>query len=162
MQRQAISTPSNAWASTTLAVGRDGDRVHKSTNGGASCDEVQAITGIRLPDPTMPNASDADESFPSMAVDVSGGENGWIRRVDEHRIPGEHGRRGHLHGPLDKRRDLGDAGREHRRDVRSQYEPWMSCDPVTTLSVVFYDRRDDAGDLLTTAYVAHSLDGGTT
>jgi hypothetical protein len=48
--------------------------------------------------------------------------------------------------------------------TNSQWFPWISCDRVTgDLHVVFYDRlADDPGNSLTTAYVAHSTDGGAT
>ena len=47
--------------------------------------------------------------------------------------------------------------------TNAQWFPWATVDPVSgDISVIFYDRRDDAGDLLTTEYVAYSSDGGST
>jgi hypothetical protein len=143
---------------------------NKSTDGGVTwLGESRKITNIRgIRSSTLPNESTRANSFPSMAVDISGGpRNGWIYIFWTNiGVPGV---------------NTGDADIYMARSTnggttfgtpirvnddvttRSQYFPWASCDPVTgELSVAFYDRRDDAGDLLTTTYVAHSLDGGTT
>lgn len=47
--------------------------------------------------------------------------------------------------------------------TNSQWFPWVSSDSLTgEPSVIFYDRRDDPANTLTTTYVAHSTDGGST
>jgi FlgD Ig-like domain len=44
---------------------------------------------------------------------------------------------------------------------RDQFFPWIDVDPVTgIIYAVFYDRRDDPGNLLTHVYLAVSIDGG--
>jgi hypothetical protein len=143
---------------------------NRSTNGGQSwLGESRILTNIRgIRNTTLPNENTRANSFPSMAVDVSGGPlNGTIYIVWTNiGVPGV---------------NTGDADiyliRSTNQGVnwstpvrvnqdatnRSQWFPWITCDPVTgELSVVFYDRRDDPGNLLTTAYVAHSVDGGVT
>ncbi|MCH7474495.1 MAG: hypothetical protein IIA27_07460 [Gemmatimonadetes bacterium] len=143
---------------------------NSSTNGGATwTGESRIITnirGIRLT--TLPNESTRANSFPSMVVDVSGGpRDGWIFIFWTNiGVPGVNTGDADIYMSRST-----DGGGNWSAPVRvnddattnAQWFPWATCDPVNgDLSVIFYDRRDDAGDLLTTAYVAHSTDGGTT
>jgi hypothetical protein len=155
----------DSWPSDETAIG-----FNKSTDGGVSwageARILSNIKGIRIT--TLPHENTRANSYPSMAVDVSGGaRRGWIYIVWTNQgVPGV---------------NTGDAdiyivrstngGSDWSTPVRvntdetsnSQWFPWITCDPMTgDLFVIFYDRRDDPGNLLTTAYVAHSTDGGAT
>ncbi|MCS6806550.1 MAG: sialidase family protein [Acidobacteriota bacterium] len=49
------------------------------------------------------------------------------------------------------------------RNGRDQFFPWMTVDPTNgDVIVMFYDRRNDRGNLLMDVYVTRSTDGGVT
>jgi hypothetical protein len=143
---------------------------NRSTNGGASwVGEARVVTGIRGHRNTaLPNTSIRRNSFPSMAVDVSGGSrNGTIYMVWTNiGVPGVNTGDADIYMVKSTNQGVNWGTPVRVNDdatTSSQWFPWISCDPVTgDLSVVFYDRRDDAGNSLTTEYVAHSIDGGAT
>jgi hypothetical protein len=143
---------------------------NSSTNGGVTwLGESRIITGIRgIRQTTLPNESTRANSFPSMAVDVSGGpRDGWIYIFWTNiGVPGVNTGDADIY--MSRSADGGNSWSTPIRvnddsTTNAQWFPWATADPVTgDLSVVFYDRRDDSGDLLTTEYVAHSTDGGST
>ena len=143
---------------------------NSSLTGGASwTGEKRIISNIRGHRITgIPNASIRTNSFPLMAVDVSGGpRNGSIYVVWTNvGVPGVN--TGDADVYLIRSTDQGATWSTPVRvnndsTTNAQWFPWVSCDPRTgELYVIFYDRRDDSGDTLTTTYVAHSTDGGST
>lgn len=155
----------DSWPSDETAIG-----FNKSTTGGATwVGESRILTNIRGHRNTaLPNTSIRRNSFPSMAVDVSGGpRNGWIYIFWTNiGVPGVNTGNADIY--MIRSTNAGTSWStpiKVNNDATSnaQWFPWASCDPVTgELSVIFYDRRDDPGDNLTTEYVAHSIDGGTT
>lgn len=135
---------------------------------------IDNIKGIR--NPTLnytdnPTGKDMRvNSFPSMAVDISGGPyNGYIYVVWAN--VGEPGIntgddidiyliKSNNHGiswsdPVRVNQDASGFGHVH-------FFPWISCDPVTgDLSVIFYDDRNVGGDQVE-VFVAISQDAGNT
>lgn len=118
---------------------------------------------------TLPNAPEFKiNSFPSMAVDKSGGvRNGWIyvfwTNIGE---PGVN--EGDLDIYMARSRDGGfswDAPLRVNDDAttNAQWQVWSTCDPANgDLHALFFDRREDPADVLARAWVARSTDGGTT
>ncbi|MBZ0267405.1 hypothetical protein K8I85_04570, partial [bacterium] len=155
----------DSWPSDETAIG-----LNKSTDGGATwVGEARVVTNIRgHRNTSLPNTSIRRNSFPAMAVDVSGGSNdGAIYIVWTNiGVPGVNSGNADIY--LAKSTDGGstfatpvrvnqDAG------TQAQWFPWIACDPVTgQLAVIFLDRRDDPSDSLTRAYMAVSNDGGAT
>jgi HYR domain len=143
---------------------------NRSLDGGATwTGEARIITNIRGHRTTaLPNTTIRRNSFPSMAVDVSGGpRNGSIYVVWTNvGVPGVNTGDADIYSIRST-----DQGATWSTPVRvntdattnSQWFPWVSTDPRTgEVYVIFYDRRDDPGDSLATSYVAHSIDGGST
>ncbi len=137
--------------------------------GGTWTGETRIITNIRgLRNTGLPNTSIRTNSFPMMAVDVSGGpRNGSIYVAWTNvGVPGVN--TGDADVYLSRSTDQGATWSTPVRvnndsTTNSQWFPWVSADPRTgELYVIFYDRRDDAADTLATSYVAHSTDGGST
>jgi hypothetical protein len=156
----------DCWPCEEVAIG-----LNVSTNGGASWNgESRVITNIRGHRNTaLPNSlGERRNSFPSMAVDVSGGPNdGAVYIVWTNQgVPGVNS--GDVDIYLAKSTDGGASFQTPVRvnqdaTANAQWFPWISCDPTSgLLSVVFYDRRDDPGDTLARAYMATSADGGAT
>jgi hypothetical protein len=143
---------------------------NRSLDGGATfTGETRIITNIRGHRNTaLPNTTIRRNSFPSMAVDVSGGpRNGSIYIVWTNvGVPGVNTGDADIY--LIRSTDQGATWSTPVRvntdaTTNAQWFPWVSTDPRTgELYVIFYDRRDDTGDSLTTTYVAHSTDGGST
>ena len=141
-----------------------------STNGGVSWNgESRIITNIRgHRNTSLPNTSIRRNSFPSMAVDVSGGPNdGAIYVVWTNiGVPGVNSGDAEIY--LAKSTNGGTTWGTPIRvnqdpGTSSQWFPWISCDPVTgQLAVIFFDRRDDPGNSLTRTYMAVSNDGAAT
>ncbi len=145
----------------------------RSSNGGASFDPAQRIhsniSGIRS---TIPNATGKDmrvNSFPSMAIDNSGGTYHGHQYVvwANVGVPGVNtGTNVSIY--MMKSTNGGTVWSTPSRintvagDNHAAYFPWITCDPVTgNLFVIFYDDRnfeDDSGDVET--WVAYSEDGG--
>ncbi len=145
--------------------------LNRSTDGGATwTGEFRAITNIRgHRNTSLPNTSIRRNSFPSMAIDVSGGPNdGNIYMVWTNvGVPGVNtGTDASIWcaTSTDGGNTFGTAVRVNQdAGTNSQWFPWVACDPLTgQLAVIFYDRRDDPGNSLTRAYMAVSNDAGAT
>ncbi|MBM3405607.1 MAG: hypothetical protein FJY10_12060, partial [Bacteroidetes bacterium] len=143
----------------------------KSTNGGVSFQPatriISNIRGIRM---TETSKDMRVNSFPVMAVDISGGAyNGNIYIVwcnigvpgintgndkDVYIIKSADGGTT-WSAPIRVNQDPAGLGKEH-------YFPWITCDPVTgSLSVVYYDDRNVTSDKCQ-AYVSVSTNAGET
>ncbi|RMH79675.1 MAG: exo-alpha-sialidase, partial [Calditrichaeota bacterium] len=142
-----------------------------STDGGATWSTatriIPDIRGIRN---TGTSKNHRVNSFPSMAVDITGGaRNGWIYIVwpnvgvpgtnqgpdiDVYMIRSSDGG-ATWSSPIRVNQDPSGQGKEH-------YFSWITCDPETgALSVIFYDDRNVASTQCET-FVANSIDGGNT
>ena len=143
----------------------------KSTNGGQSFDApvriIDNIKGIRL---TRTSKNMRVNSFPVMAVDISGGPyNGniyvvWTNigvpginqgpDIDIYMIRSEDDG-ATWSAPIRVNQDPTGRGKEH-------FFPWITCDSETgALSVIFYDDRNTGVDDVET-FAAVSFDAGTT
>ena len=143
----------------------------KSIDGGVSFTPatriIENVKGIRE---TGVLKNHRVNSFPSMAVDISGGvNNGNIYMVWSNTgIPGENtGTNKSIY--MLKSTDGGATWETPIRvnqgafeNAKEAYFSWITCDPVTgTLSVIFYDDRDVSSTEVET-WVANSYDGGAT
>jgi hypothetical protein len=143
---------------------------NRSTDGGVTwTGESRIISNIRgIRNTPLPNTTIRRNSFPSMAVDVSGGpRNGSIYIVWTNvGVPGVNTGDADIYliGSTDQGATWSTPVRVNTdATTNSQWFPWVSCDSLTgEVNVVFYDRRDDVADTLATTYVAHSTDGGST
>jgi len=156
----------DTWPSDETAIA-----IAKSTNGGSSFnDATRIISDIRGIRNTETSKDHRVNSFPSMAVDISGGPNDgniyivWANvgipgtntgpDIDVYMIRSEDGGI-NWSTPGKVNQDPSGAGKEH-------YFPWITCDPVTgALSVIFYDDRY-VSSTQCEVYVASSNDGGLT
>jgi hypothetical protein len=156
----------DGWPTDESAIG-----MARSFDGGATFAPatrvIQNTKGIRN---TNINKNMRKNSFPSMAVDISGGEyNGNIYVVWANvGVPGintgsdvdVYMARSEDQGttwstPIRVNQDPSGLGRKH-------YFPWITCDPENgILSVVFYDDRNVGGQQCE-VYCANSNDGGET
>jgi len=156
----------DGWPTNETAIG-----MARSFDGGATWEPAKRIItntkGIRN---TSIDKNMRKNSFPSMAVDISGGErNGHIyivwsnvgvpgintgQDVDVYMVCSED--LGNTWTtPIRVNQDPSGLGRKH-------YFPWITCDPETgILSVVFYDDRNVGGSQCE-VYCANSYDGGET
>ncbi len=154
----------DGWPTDETAIG-----FAKSVNGGVSYDPgVRAISNIRGIRTTGVSKNHRVNSFPVMAVDISGGaNNGNIYIVWSNvGIPGTNtGTNKSVYisrssnggtswsTPVRVNQGPNIAGKE-------SYFPWISCDPVTgVLSVVFYDDRNVASTQCE-VFAAYSTDAG--
>ncbi len=156
----------DSWPSDEAALG-----FAKSTNGGstfaASTRIISNIRGIRN---TGTNKDMRVNSFPSMAVDISGGTNSgniyvvWCNvgspgintgnDEDIYMIRSTNSGAS-FSAPVKVNQDPSGLGKEH-------YQPWISCDPVSgDLFVIYYDDRN-VGSTECEVYVSCSYDGGDT
>jgi PKD repeat protein len=156
----------DGWPTDETAIG-----LAKSTDGGASyAAATRIISNIRGIRTTATSKNHRVNSFPSMAVDISGGANNgniyivWanigvpgintgsdidvymIRSTDEGAT---------WSTPIRVNQDPTGLAKEH-------YFPWITCDPVSgELSVVFYDDRN-VSSTQCEVFVATSADAGDT
>lgn len=156
----------DSWPSDETAIG-----FTKSTNGGASYTTatriISNIKGIRN---TTAGKNHRVNSFPSMAVDISGGPNNgniyivWANvgvpgtntgtDVDVYMIRSTNGGTS-WSTPIRVNQDPIGQGKKH-------YFPWITCDPVSgVLSVIFYDDRN-VSSTQCEVYCANSTDAGNT
>ncbi len=156
----------DSWPSNETAIG-----FAKSTNGGVSYSSatriISNIKGIRI---TGVSKNHRVNSFPVMAVDISGGSNnGNIYIVWTNiGVPGTNsGTNKSVYlirstnggttwsTPVRVNQGPNNAGKE-------AYFPWISCDPETgVLSVVFYDDRNVTSTQCE-VFAAYSTDAGNT
>jgi PKD repeat protein len=144
---------------------------NKSTDGGANYGTAsRIISNIRGIRNSETSKGMRVNSFPAMAVDISGGTyNGYIyvvwanigfpgvntgSDIDIYMIRStDNG--GSWSSPIRVNQDPAGQGNEH-------FLPWISCDPTTGyLAVVYYDDRNVSPAECET-YVSLSVDGGTT
>ena len=156
----------DGWPTDETAIG-----FAKSTNGGVSYTTATRIKsnlkGIRTSGSLKNHRVN---SFPVMAVDISGGpNNGYIYIVWTNiGYPGTNtgtNRSVYLIRSTDGGTTWSTAIRVNQgpnTDGHSSYFPWISCDPETgVLSVIFYDDRTFAANSSTCeTWVAYSLDAG--
>jgi PKD repeat protein len=156
----------DSWPSDETALG-----LAKSTNGGVSfAPATRIISNIRGIRNTETSKNHRVNSFPSMAVDISGGPNNgniyivWANvgvpgintgsDIDVYMIRSTNGG-STWSTPIRVNQDPIGQGREH-------YFPWITCDPVSgELSVVFYDDRNVASTQCE-VFVASSSNAGNT
>jgi len=160
------------WATyPSSGLTEDGIGFNKSSDGGLTFGTatkiISNIKGIRA---TGVLKSMRVNSFPVMAVDVSGGpNNGNIYVVWTNiGVPGTNtGTNKSVY--LIRSTNGGTTWSTPVRvnqgtfaDGKEAYEPWITCDPETgTLAVVFYDDRNTASTECET-WVSYSLDAGNT
>jgi PKD repeat protein len=156
----------DSWPSDETAIG-----FNKSTNGGTSYGTgTRIISNIRGIRNTETSKNQRVNSFPSMAVDISGGSRSgniyivWTNigvpgvntgsDIDVYVIRSTNGGTS-WSTPVKVNQDPGGLGKQH-------YFPWITCDPVSgNLSVIFYDDRNVSSSQCET-FCANSYDGGTT
>jgi hypothetical protein len=156
----------DGWPTDETAIG-----MARSFDGGATWEPAtRIITNTRGIRNTSIGKNMRKNSFPSMAVDISGGDmNGNIYIVWSNvGVPGINTgqdvdvylvRSGDLGNtwtaPIRVNQDPSGLGRKH-------YFPWLTCDPENgILSVVFYDDRNVGGNQCE-VFCANSFDGGET
>ncbi|MBK7213176.1 MAG: PKD domain-containing protein [Bacteroidales bacterium] len=161
------------WATypSTGSLTEDALGFTKSTDGGLTfTSPTKAITNIKGIRGTGVLKSMRVNSFPVMAVDVSGGpNNGNIYIVWTNiGVPGTNaGTNKSVY--IIKSSDGGSTWSTPVRvnqgafaDGKEAYSPWITCDPETgNLSVVFYDDRNTASTSCE-AWVSNSTDAGNT
>jgi PKD repeat protein len=156
----------DSWPQDEKAIG-----FNKSTDGGTTYGTAyRAINNIRGIRYSETSKNMRVNSFPSMAVDISGGTyNGYIYIVWPNiGLPGVNSGpdidvymiRSTDNGstwssPVRVNQDPAGQGSQH-------YFPWISCDPATGyLAVIYYDDRNVPPDECET-YASISIDAGTT
>ncbi|MCB0821747.1 MAG: T9SS type A sorting domain-containing protein [Bacteroidales bacterium] len=156
----------DSWPQDEKAIG-----FAKSTNGGSSfTTATRIINNIRGIRNTEVGKNHRVNSFPVMAVDISGGPyNGNIYVVwtnigvpgvnsgtdaDVYMIKSADGGE-NWSSPMKLNQDASGLGKKH-------YMPWITCDPETgNLSAIWYDDRN-VGTSQCEVYCANSFDGGET
>ena len=151
----------DGWPTDETAIG-----FTKSTNGGGSYQTasriISNIRGIRT---TETSKNHRVNSFPVMAVDISGGPNNGNIYIVWTNI-GTPGVNSGTPGVYMIRSTNGGTSWSTPVKVNqgngTSYFPWITCDPVTgTLSVVFYDDRNVSSSDCE-VFVANSFDAGNT
>jgi len=169
----AIWAVYDGWPSRENALG-----FARSTNGGVTFGPATRIhnniQGIRWDPFNFTPASNPhgknmrSNSFPSMAVDISGGSNDGNIYVVWSNV-GVPGVNTGTDVSIYMMRSTNDGvswstpTRVNQDPIGNvQYFPWITCDPITgNLSVIFYDDRN-VGATEVEAWVANSTDGGLT
>lgn len=156
----------DGWPTDETAIG-----FAKSTDGGASFPPAtRIITNIKGIRTSEVSKNQRVNSFPSMAVDISGGaDDGNIYIVWTNiGVPGTNtGTNRSVY--MAKSTDEGTTWETPVRvnqgtflEGKEAYFPWITCDPETgVLSVIFYDDRDVSSTQVE-AWVANSYDAGVT
>lgn len=153
----------DSWPSDETAIG-----FARSFDGGASFEPseriISNIRGIRTSETSK---NQRVNSFPSMAVDVSGDGSIYVvwtnigtpgintgNDIDVYLIKSSD-QGATWSSPSRVNQDAAGLGSEH-------YFPWITCDPETgALSVIFYDDRNVGGNKCE-VFCANSFDGGET
>lgn len=142
----------------------------RSADGGVTWGtDVTVTTMMRVaknPDFGGPYGSWRANSFPALAIDPSDGRYAYIVYTGDPDGPSPLGPDdGDIHlmrsadsgatwsGPVRVNDDVGTNG---------QFDPWVSVNPSGTVSVAWYDRRLDVGDIHLDVYLATSTDRGVT
>lgn len=156
----------DGWPTDETAIG-----FAKSTNGGVSYTAGSRIkTGLKGIRTSGTSKSMRVNSFPVMAVDISGGPNNGNIYIVWTNIgtPGVNtgtNRSVYMIRSTDGGTTWSAAIRMNQGsfvDGKEAYFPWISCDPVTgVLSVVFYDDRNTTSSSCE-VFSAYSLNAGTT
>ncbi len=162
----AVWTIYDSFPSDETAIG-----FAKSSDGGVSFEPAtRIISNIRGIRNSGVSKNQRVNSFPVMAVDISGGENnGNIYVVWTNvGIPGTNtgtNRSVYLIKSTDKGTTWSNPVRVNQgtfADGKEAYLPWITCDPENgILSVIFYDDRNVNSTEVET-WVANSYDGGDT
>jgi hypothetical protein len=156
----------DGWPTDESAIG-----MARSFDGGATFDPAtRVISDIRGIRSTGVNKTMRNNSFPSMACDISNGEfSGNIYIVWSNvGVPGINSG-SDVDVYISRSEDLGVTWSEAIKVNQDpsgmgskHYFPWITCDPVNgMLSVVFYDDRN-VGGAQCEVYCANSSDGGET
>ena len=156
----------DSWPSDETAIG-----FARSFDGGATFEPatriIENIRGIRS---TETSKNHRVNSFPVLAVDISGGANNGTLYVvwSNVGIPGTNTGT-NISVYMSKSTDQGDTWSTPMRvnqgvfdEGKEAYHPWITCDPENgILSVIFYDDRNVSSTEVET-WVANSYDGGGT
>lgn len=137
----------------------------RSTNGGVSFGTDVTVKNVASMARYVKNGIIWTFSFPAIDVDITGGpRNGniYIAYMDT-------GTDGYPDMFFTRSTDQGAtwSGRVRINDDPvgnhiDQFHPWLTVDAGGNISVIFYDSRNDAGNLLCDLYLAQSTDGGLT
>jgi len=154
-----------AWAHYPGTAREYGIGFARSTDGGATFDTpviAFPINGIRVYSTNTEFGDTRVASFPSMAVDCSGGiRRGWIYIIYPDRSTGDADV--YLNRSTDGGATWSPKIRVNGEPVGNGKQQWMSSgavDPTNGAICVSYYSMDTTG-LLTARYLATSLDGGT-
>ena len=134
-------------------------KVDKSIDGGVNFGSDKTIvTGI-VPVEFVKNVHFRAKSYPSIAVDNSGGpRTGYIYVVWADKRNGEPDI--FLTASTNQGQSWSAPRRVNTVSTNDQWAPWIAVAPNGILNVVYYDSRSDSSNLLTNVYVATSVDGG--
>lgn len=149
--------------------GEDGIGFNRSTDGGTNwngpwlCFDIYGTRGMWYHKNPQGDGIRVN-SFPSMAVDNSGGPDSgtiyivWtdIRNGDPDILLSKSTNNGvNWSNPMRVNQDVIGNGKD-------QWFPWITVNPDGILNIVFYDSRNDPNNQLTETWVAQSIDGGAT
>ncbi len=165
-QVYAVWTIYDSWPSDEAAMG-----FAKSTNGGVSyAPATRIISNIRGIRTSGTPKDHRVNSFPSVAVDISGGSyNGNIYVVWTNIGVPQTNTGTNISVYMIKSSDEGSTwsapiriNQDPFTSGKTHYLPWITCDPVSgTLSCIFYDDRNTT-TTKDEVWVANSFDGGAT
>ena len=135
---------------------------NKSTNGGISF-STPKIIAFGLP-PYVPFSKAGNHSFPSIAVDITGGaRNGYVY------VTWCDGRNGDADVFFMRSTDQGSSWSSPVRvnndpvnNGKCQAWPWIAVNDFGLISILFYDTRNTPADSIVEAWLAFSSDGGST
>jgi hypothetical protein len=140
----------------------NGILIDKSTNGGVGFGTDHLVQSTEFY-PSNIDGGIQTFAFPAMEADITGGSyNGNIYIIFEDLAADDK-----LDVYLTKSTDGGDSWSERHRinddpygNAIDQFHPWVSINEDGILTAVWYDRRNDPGNLYFDLYLAHSFDGG--
>ncbi|NNE44407.1 MAG: T9SS type A sorting domain-containing protein, partial [Gemmatimonadetes bacterium] len=155
----------DCWPCEEIAYG-----MNKSLDGGATWQgEARVITNtMGHRNTALPNTGIRRNSFPTMAVDRSGGPDDGAVYVawTNQGVPGVNVGDPDIYiaKSTDGAATFGTPVRINQdATTNAQWFPWISVDQFTgMITAIFYDRRDDPADTQTNTYMATSSDGGAT
>jgi hypothetical protein len=144
---------------------------NKSIDGGVhwgTAERILNITGIRgfwyHKNSAVPKKPIRINSFPSMAVDKSGGQyNGYIYIVWANEGAGSDSADIHLSKSTDDGSTWSTPIKVNNDNTTNdQWFPWITVDSNGMVTITFYDSRNDPNNQLTETWCAESTDGGNT